>query len=255
MARRALSIAAIPIFAEFALTDTDSTIREVDDALREERTMRLVKTAAPALAVAFVLITGGVLGRQYWAGERERAAEAEAEIFVAAAEAGDREAFDALISGASTGYGALARLREANLLKARGERAAAADVLGALARDGRATLALRRFATVQAAALVLGRESYEAMEARLAAVSLLESALGARAREILAFAAWEDGRLDEARTIFTDLVDDRALDARVADRAAAMLELLAVASPSGTVDPAAANEGSGQAGGGSEDPS
>jgi len=207
--------------------------REVDEEVRQEQLHKLWKKYGGyivALVLAVVLGVGANIG---WREYRRTTMEAEGTSFAAAvdlATKGETEqakaAFATLADESSDGYAALARLREAGVLRAAGDIDGAAAALDVLANDDSAPDELRDLARLQAAMALVDRASADDLERRLEPLLGPESAWRASAREVLGLAALRRGDRSVAKEIFSALAIDEAAPAALRGRAAEMLAVL-----------------------------
>jgi hypothetical protein len=190
---------------------SEEFFREVDEELQRDRMLALWRrygSLVMVLAVAAVLATAGWVAWQHWQ-ERQRAAEAErfaaaiADIGTKPAEAATR--LDGFAAEARTGYGALARLREAEAKATAGDEAGAVATLEALAADGSADPLLRDLAAVLAAGRQVDTGDPAALKARLEPLAAAGAPYRYTARELLALLAIRTGDSAGARSTLEEL--------------------------------------------------
>ena len=210
--------------------NSDEFIREVDEAVRQDRWMQLWQRYgiyAIGAAVAVVLGTGGgVLWRNWQESHRQD----EARRYAAADEllrqdkpAEAAEAFRALAEDADSGYGVIARLRAAQAEAEAGQGEAAADTLDTLAASDAARPVYRQLGDL----LTLQRDFDHAqagdLEGRLAALTGADAPWRYSALELEALAQLRAGDLDGARATLETLLSDPRTPANLSRRAAELM--------------------------------
>lgn len=209
--------------------ETDSFVQEVDESLRQDRMLTLVKRYGPMLLIAFALMLAAMAGWQYWRASEARAAAAQGQAYAAAqqlAGAGNLEAAKAEFARLSqTGpavYRAMAKLEHAAILELDGDLEGAIrefDEAAAAARDP----ILRETAQLRAAYIVADTQDFAALQTRLLPLTQSGTRLSFLARELLGVEAWEAGELVVARRELQGLT--LALDAPENVRQRAQLAL------------------------------
>jgi len=195
----------------FVTNDTDSFVHEVDESLRQDRTLGLVKRFGPYLLGAFVAVILGVGAWQAWRAYSVGQAREAAEDYVAAqalANGGDldgaKAAFERLTGEGPRVYRTMASMELAAILEAQG------DLEGALAAfDAAAEAAsdpvMRLSAQMRAAYIAAETQDFPALQARLTPIIESETRVSFMARELLAIEAWEAGEIELASTTFQSL--------------------------------------------------
>ena len=207
--------------------------REVDEEVRHEQWVKLWKAyghyAIAGVVSVVLVVAGGVGWKEYRTGRQQ----AESEQFTAAGEllaAGQPELasqrFALLADNASTGYGTLARLREAAALAAAGNATGAVAVLDRLAVDDDADPVLRELAALLAVYQLMDSASRDELDGRLAPLLADGSPWHSSARELSGVLAARGGEAGRAREIFTAIVEDTTAPQAVRSRAAGMLAIL-----------------------------
>lgn len=212
--------------------ETDSFVQEVDESLRQDRMLTLVKRYGPMLLVAFVVMLAAMAGWQYWRANEARAAAAQGQTYAAAqqlAGAGNLEAakseFARLSQTGPAVYRTMAKLEHAAILELDGDLEGAIrefDEAAAAARDP----ILRETAQLRAAYIVADTQDFAALQARLLSLTQSGSRLSFLARELLGVEAWEAGELGIARRELQGLT--LALDAPETVRQRAQLALAVI---------------------------
>jgi hypothetical protein len=225
--------------------DSDSFIQEVDESLRQDRMLDLVKRWGPWLIGAFVLVLAGVIAWQAWQAystEQGRAHAAEYAAAQALAREGNFEeakiAFDRLSNEGPSNYRVMAQMELGAVLEAQGDlqaSLAAFDEAAEAANDP----VMRETAQLRAAYIVAETQDFAALQTRLNPLIESESRLSFLARELLALEAWEAGNNDLARDQLENLT--LAFDAPEAVRQRAQVALSVIGpAPAASADGAPA---------------
>ncbi len=210
------------------MANEDSALREVDEALEEERQWAFFRDNGPALIVGAVLLVAGVAGWQGWSHMRTQAAEEQALEFDNAVDllaqdpTAGRTALAAVAEDGG-GYGALAALRQANSYAAGGERLRAIEIYREIA-NGDAPRRLREFAQLRAALLSLN-DGRDAVMGDLGDLAEGEGAYSYHAREILGVASLNEKDYESAVVAFNELSLDMNAPEGVRERATEFAQL------------------------------
>jgi hypothetical protein len=215
------------------MSDRDSFLREVDEAVRQDRYQQLwdkYGVYALGLAVLVVACVAGYKGWTYW--QQKQAQDAGAK-FTQALSMEDRadaakanEMLTALAESGPAGYRVLARFQLAAAAAKAGDTDKAVADYDALATDASVDPILQDHATLQAAALRLEKADYEEMERRLKGVIDSGSAWRFSARELLGLSAYRLNNMSEAQRQFSELVGDQGTPSNLRERADMMLALI-----------------------------
>jgi len=211
----------------------DSFLREVDEAVRQERYKKLWdQYGVYALGLA-ALIVAGVAAYKGWAYWQERQAQAagakfsEALTMLDGADATKAKDVIALLAEEGPpGYRVLARFQLAAAEAKAGDIDKAVADYDALASDSSVDEILRGHATLQAAALRLDKTDYAEMERRLKDLAEGDSAWRFSARELLGLSAYRLNDMREAEKQFSALVGDQGTPPNLRERADMMLALI-----------------------------
>jgi hypothetical protein len=210
---------------------SDEFIREVDEAVRQDRWLKLWKrygTYAVAAALAVVIGSAAGVGWRAW---QDSQREAEAERYMAAigllrqerpVEAA--EALGALARDSSSGYAVLARLQAAQALGAAGDTAGKLNMLGQLTEDTAAARLYRDLGELLAA-----QEAFAAgpdLSGELARLTAADSPWRYSALELSALAQLRAGETATARATLALLVEDPRTPPNLGRRAAELLSAL-----------------------------
>lgn len=208
-------------------------IREVDEAVRQDRWLNLWKHYGPYLigaVLALVLGTAAGVGwREYQASERRE----EARRFAAAVElmqegraAEAAGVFAELAANADDGYAVLARLRAAEARARANDQAAKLATLEELAGNGDADETYRALARLLAAQAQLDDADPDDVATRLAEFTGPEETWRYSALELQALAHMRTGETLAAREKLTELVNDPGTPANLSQRASELLNAL-----------------------------
>jgi len=211
----------------------DSFLREVDEAVRQERYKKLWdQYGVYALGLA-ALIVAGVAAYKGWAYWQERQAQAAGAKFSEALTMLDgadatraKDVLALLAEEGPPGYRVLARFQLAAAEAKAGDIDKAVADYDALARDTSVDEILRGHATLQAAALRLDKADYAEMERRLKDLAEGNSAWRFSARELLGLSAYRLNDMREAEKQFSALVGDQGTPPNLRERADMMLRLI-----------------------------
>ncbi|MFN0023344.1 MAG: tetratricopeptide repeat protein [Parvularculaceae bacterium] len=220
------------------MTNDDTILREVDQALAEDKTASVLKKNLPLIIAAVVAAVGGVAGYQLYQANRAASAEKSSRAYEAALKAGEgdeaEKAFEALASGGG-GYAAIAKMRLAGEHASHGETAEALGLFREVYGAAGVSKRIKDLARIRAAYLSIA-EGRDAVIKDAGSLETDTSPLGVYAREILALAALKAGDYQTAEGMF--LKAAASLDAPEPVRARAKeFAALAAAGKSGVVLP------------------
>jgi hypothetical protein len=197
-------------------------LKEVDQALEEDRTWDFFRKYGTALIVGAVAIVVGVAGWQFWNHTKTQEAQAQALEYRAAldllnqnTDAG-RAALETVASE-SGGYAVLASLRRASSYAAGGERLKALEIYRSIA-SGSAPKRIRDLASIRAGYLALA-DGRDAVMGDVNAIAEEEGAFSYYAREILGVASLNAKDYESAVATFTALSLDLETPEGVRERA------------------------------------
>ena len=210
------------------MANEDSVLREVNEALEEERQWAFFQKNGPALIAGAVLLVAGVAGWQFWTHMQTEAAKKQAiefrnavELLAENPEAG-RSALET-VAAENGGYGALAALRRANSYASGGERLKAIEIYREVAA-GDAPRRLREFAQLRAALLSLN-DGRDAVMSDLGDLPDAEGPYRYHTKEILGLASLNAKDYESAVSTFETLSLDETAPAGVRDRATEFAQL------------------------------
>ncbi len=226
----------------------DSLAREIDEELRREQLLKLWERYGLYAVAAAVLVIAGIGGYKYYEYRRVMAAQAAgAKLVLATRETVESKKSEAqktleeIAATAPKNYAVLARLRLAAAQREAGKTVQAAAAYEAIAKESGIDPLLGDYAQLQAAVLSADSASWTDMQNRLYGLAADGNAWRFSARELLGLAAQKAGKLDEARSEYQRLLNDRGTPPSIAERARTMLAILTEAELAGV--PAAAQAG------------
>lgn len=208
------------------MTTEDSTLREVDQGLAEERQYQVMRQFGPILAGIAVAVVMAVGGYQFYTSQKEAKATTGALSYQDAIFSLEedpvqgREQLADLMENPASGYAALAAFQRASLLAQAGDTTQAYLAYKHVASLEGITPQLQALAKVHAAYLSLDAGGREAVKADLGELPLEETPLGYYAREVQALAALADEDFDAAIEGFEFLTNKNGVPAALQRRAA-----------------------------------
>lgn len=227
----------------------DEFFREVDEAVRQERWLKLWKRYGSWIIGAALAIVLGAAAGVAWREYRSSARLSEATQYAQAVEllrqnrpAEAADAFAALAENADSGYAVIARLRAAEARAEAGNPEARLETLTRLA-DSDAAPVYRELARLLAAQQQLGQGELDALTQQLAGLTEVGEPWRHSALELQALAQMRAGETLEARRTLTDLLSEPGAPADLARRASELLE--ALGGPPDPVDPERTSEAEG----------
>jgi hypothetical protein len=212
---------------------SDEFIREVDEAVRQDRWLKLWKQyGAYVIGAALAVVVGSAAGVG-WRAWQDSQRQAEAERYVAATDllrqnrpAEAAEAFDALARDSDSGYAVLARLQAAQALGQAGDTAGKLNMLDQLAKDGAAASLYRELGELLAAQEQFGETNHDDLASQLEKLTAADSPWRYSALELSALAQLRAGDTEAARATLASLVDDPRTPPNLGRRAAELLAAL-----------------------------
>jgi hypothetical protein len=216
------------------VSDDDNIFREVEDDLRRERYERLWKKFGPFVIGTIAVVLVSMIGWQQWNAWQDRQRAKEAEAFLAAVgllednkEAAAANAFAELAEKSGSGYRVVARLHQAQAHLEQGNPDQALAAFDAVAADSSANAKLRGLAALKGALLLADAASPEELKKRLTPALRPNSPWRYAAQEIVAYAHYRAGRIDEARNAYQGLINEFNAPSHIRDRARNMTGLIA----------------------------
>ena len=207
--------------------------REVEEDLRRDKAAEVWKRYGRYILGAAVFIIVATASYVGWKEYRLRQQTAYGERFAAAVsliqnkkEGEALDALGALAQDAGAGYGTLARFRAAAIKSRQGDRAAAAAIYDAIAKDGGVDALYAGLASLYYVLATLETGDPDDLAKRLAPLLAPESPWRYSARELAALLDLRKGDTAKARENFTKLADDPKTPSGVRARAVEMLRTL-----------------------------
>jgi hypothetical protein len=219
--------------------ETDTFVQEVDESLRQDRMLSLLKRYGPFLAAFVVLVFFGMIGWDFWRNNQEAESDKHSELYLVAqpllrAPTGEPLApaqlqlaqgeFERLSGQGPRSYRAMARMQRAALLQQGGELEAALAEFDAAAEQA-PDATMKETAQLRAAYIAAEIKDFAELRRRLTPLIGSERRFSFLARELLGVEAWEAGEVTLARETMQGLV--LALDAPAGVRERAQLAIAA----------------------------
>lgn len=218
-------------------------IREVDEAVRQERWLTLWKrygNYAVAAALAIVVGTAAGVG---WRAYQEQQQRELAERYAAAEQLAEEDrpveaaaAFDEVAAESDGGYGLLARFRAAAARGQAGEGDAKAATLEALAGDDDTRPLYRELGDLLALQATFDTTAPDALISRLEALAGTGAPWRHSALELEALARLRAGDVEGARATLELLLSDPTIPPRLSQRAAELMVSLGGPDPDASVE-------------------
>jgi hypothetical protein len=209
---------------------SDEFIREVDEAVRQDRWLKLWQHYGSYIIGAALALVIGTAAGVGWRTYQESQSQSDARRYAAATDllrqdraAEAAEAFAAIADDAGSGYSVLARLRAAQALAEAGDEAAKTAALSDLAEDGDAPDLYRELSGLLTAQEDLENLDPETLVDRLEPLADPDQPWRYSARELEALAQMRAGQTDAARRVLGQLLGDPGTPPNLARRAAELL--------------------------------
>jgi hypothetical protein len=213
--------------------DEELFIQEVNEELKAERTVAILKRYGTFFVVAAALAVGGVWYWQNAKSAREQERYQASAQYTSASELARQgksaeaiKQFAAIAKSGPAGYAALSGLQQADLLAASGKLEEAAAVYKSVAEKSGAPKIMRDMATVYWALHALDSAEPKDMIARLAPLTNPESPWRFSAREVIGLYYFKSGDAAKAREVFEALSKAPKAPASLRGRALEMLAIL-----------------------------
>lgn len=212
----------------------DSFFREVDEELRSETLQNFWQRYGKVLIGVAVAIVVGVGGWNYYEYSKRTEAAASGDAFMEAVDLAEEGKNDealaklqALENEASPTYRALARLRAASELAAKGDKPAAVAEFDAVSADNAVDQNLRSIARVRAGYLMVDVGSVNDVQTRVSPLTSASGPYRFSAQEVIGLAHFKAGELQEAFDQFSDLSASPDVPAAMRQRIGVMLGVIA----------------------------
>ena len=202
-------------FAEREAAQQDAFLREVDDALREDQFMGLLRRygrpVGAGVAAGLALLAGGLVWNAHRSDQADRRGEALTTALdqVEAGRLADANGQLGALAGEGSGSGAAARLLQAGIDLKQGKKADAIKLFEAVAADSSAPQPYRDLATVRAVATNFDAMKPDDVVARLKALAVPGNPWFAPAGELVALAHARAGRLNLAGPLLGAIAKDK----------------------------------------------
>lgn len=233
----------------------DVFVREVDDAVREEKFHEAIRKYARPVGAAVVAGLAALAGFLWYDGHRATVREGHAEAFTQAldqVEAGQLDAARAKLAGLSdsgAGYQAASKMLAAGIAAQQGKADEAAKGFEAIAADTNAPQPYRDLANVRLVALRFDAMKPDEVITRLKALATPGNAFFPSAGELVGLAYMKQGHNDLAGPLFAAIAKQKDAPDSIRSRARQLAGLLGVdtvddakkmvqaASPAGAAEP------------------
>lgn len=216
-------------------SSSEAFLREVDEEVRREQAQAFAKRYATLLAGGVLLLLAAIGGWLYWQDRQAKAAAADSETFSAALtdiSAGRTAtvgpALDKLTDSPSEGIAAEARLAQASVALAAGNRASAIALYRSVSDDSGLAQPFRDLASLRLVTLEFDNIKPEAAIARLEPLAKPGNPWFGSAGELTAMAMLKQGRKGEAGRLFAAIAADAQVPASIRSRAVQIAGTLGV---------------------------
>ena len=213
----------------------DVLLREVDDAVRQDQYADFARRFGRPLIGLVVLGLAAFGGYLYWDHRQEQAMEQQSEALVSALdqiEAGNLKSgadrLDPVIAEGAGAARATARMLKAGVAMEQGNLDEAASLFAEVAADGDAPQALRDLATIREVTASFDSMKPADVVARLKPLAIPGNSYFGSAGELVAIAYLEQGKKDEAGTLFAEIAKNEDVPESLRSRARQMAGLLGV---------------------------
>ena len=212
------------------MTD-ESLIREVDEEVRQDEYKKLWDRYGTLITGAIVLAVGAVGAYEGYKYYQKSQSEAASIVYMEAAKKAQDGKFDdalaALAAVKHSGFGQLAKLREAAVLGEKGDIAKAVATYDALAADTAAEPALADLARIRAGYLLVDKSTPDQLLTRLGKFDRDDNTWRFAAREIFGLSAFRIKDFVMADRYMNAVYADAGAPAALKQRAQVMIQLIA----------------------------
>lgn len=210
------------------MSDSDSFIEEVSDAVRRDRLFRQFKRYGWIAGVVVVLIVGGAAYNEWSKAQTRAASQARGDRILTAMDAADPAARLAALNGIDTGDGAQAvvEMLAADQAMAAGDRAAAAAALRRVEDDAELAPVYRQMALLKRVMLTAPDTAPADRIAALQPLAVAGVPFRVLAEEQIALAELEMGDREAALTRLRALSDDTEASAGLRQRVSQLIMAL-----------------------------
>lgn len=203
------------------MTTDDPILREVDQALAEDKTATEFKKNLPLIIGAAIAVIAGVGGYQAWQANKAAAAEKASLAYQGAIDAGEGDEAEkqlAAVADGDGGYAQIARMQLAGEHASHGEKDKALSLYREVYGASGGSKRLKDLARIRAAYLSVA-DGRDAVISDIGTLETDASALGHYAREILALASLRAKDFQTAETLFLKAASDLTAPEPVRQRA------------------------------------
>lgn len=212
----------------------EAFLREVDEAVRQDRIFGFWKRFGRWVAIAVVIGLAAFGGWLWWNHHnKETSGETAEKAQAVLRSAGnghtpDAQELTALKDASQPGYRAVAALTEAGMAAQKGDITKAASLYGAIAANSDIAQPYRDLATVRKVALELDKMAPQAVIDTLKPLAVKGNPWFGSAAEMSAIAYMKMGKKDVAGALFAAIAKDKDVPATLRSRARQMAALLGV---------------------------
>ncbi len=207
--------------------------REVEEEFRREKILGYFRQYGVYVIAAAVVVLAVVGAYALWDRFDRRARTQASDSYRAAIELVQSSqpdealsALEALSRDSASGYRVLALFAKAGILIESGDYEEAAEIYDRIAADGAADSRLKDLARIKAALIMIDSSSLEDIRGRVGSLVDTGGPWRFSAREAMALAAFNEGRLEQARTEFQLLAFDPSTPINLRSRAREMLAII-----------------------------
>ena len=216
-------------------SSSEAFLREVDEDLRRDQAQAFAKRYASIIAGAVLLFLAGIGGWLYWQDRQSKIAGADSETLTAAMDdiAAKRitivgPSLDKLTNSPSEGIATEAKLAQASVALAGGNRASAIAIYRSVADDSGLAQPFRDLANIRLVTLEFDSIKPEAVIARLEPLAKPGTPWFGSAGELTAMAMLKQGRKAEAGRLFAAIAADNDVPDTIRSRAVQIAGTLGV---------------------------
>lgn len=216
-------------------SSSEAFLREVDEDLRRDQAQAFAKRYATIIAGAVLLFLAGIGGWLYWQDRQSKIAGADSETLTAAMDdiAAKRiinvgPSLDKLTNSPSEGIATEAKLAQASVALAGGNRASAIAIYRSVADDSGLAQPFRDLANLRLVTLEFDSIKPEAVIARLEPLAKPGTPWFGSAGELTAMAMLKQGRKAEAGRLFAAIAADNDVPDTIRSRAVQIAGTLGV---------------------------
>ena len=216
-------------------SSSEAFLREVDEDLRRDQAQAFAKRYATIIAGAVLLFLAGIGGWLYWQDRQSKIAGADSETLTAAMDdiaakltATVGPSLDKLTNSPSEGIATEAKLAQASVALAGGNRASAIAIYRSVADDSGLAQPFRDLANLRLVTLEFDSIKPEAVIARLEPLAKPGTPWFGSAGELTAMAMLKQGRKAEAGRLFAAIAADNDVPDTIRSRAVQIAGTLGV---------------------------